>query len=349
MSVVIYALSGLLVLAGSIAIVTGSQVVHLEQGWTAIIAGSVAVVGGCVLFGIGAVLQGLRGLRVALLAAQPASAPAAVPPQSGELPPVVVAAPSLAAPVEPPRPRAAMRPSFTAVQAELPAVPEPAREARPREVALREVPARETPAREAPAIASADDAPEPAEAVPTPPFPVADSRLPLSARKRPNFLSNFLARTAERGPDVALPPNESGGSVQPVLTPVSDRPTPRAPLRTSVDLSSGWSEMADDRPQGEAPSPPARADGGRVPERAAAPAAVPEAPRPGPAMPPAANLPAADTPPRPTVVGRYNAGSASYVLYSTGMIEVETEGGTHQFESMQDLKAFIERQEGAKA
>ena len=47
----------------------------------------------------------------------------------------------------------------------------------------------------------------------------------------------------------------------------------------------------------------------------------------------------------PTVVGRYEANGASYVLFSDGTIEVETETGTHRFASMADLKEHIERQD----
>ena len=65
------------------------------------------------------------------------------------------------------------------------------------------------------------------------------------------------------------------------------------------------------------------------------PRAVPEAPRPlAPAMAEA-----------PTVVGRYEANGASYVLFSDGTIEVETDSGTHRFASMAALKDHIERQD----
>ena len=47
----------------------------------------------------------------------------------------------------------------------------------------------------------------------------------------------------------------------------------------------------------------------------------------------------------PTVVGRYEANGASYVLFSDGTIEVETESGTHRFSSMAELKEHIERQD----
>ena len=47
----------------------------------------------------------------------------------------------------------------------------------------------------------------------------------------------------------------------------------------------------------------------------------------------------------PTVVGRYESGGASYVLFSDGTIEVETDVGTHRFASMVELKAYIDQQQ----
>ncbi len=48
----------------------------------------------------------------------------------------------------------------------------------------------------------------------------------------------------------------------------------------------------------------------------------------------------------PTVMGRYEAGGASYVLFSDGTIEVETETGVHRFGSMAELKQFIDHGDG---
>ena len=76
------------------------------------------------------------------------------------------------------------------------------------------------------------------------------------------------------------------------------------------------------------------------PEPAYDPRPVPEAPRP---LMPAQIMPAQAE--APTVVGRYEANGASYVLFSDGTIEVETDGGTHRFASMAALKDHIERQE----
>ncbi len=59
------------------------------------------------------------------------------------------------------------------------------------------------------------------------------------------------------------------------------------------------------------------------------------------------NLPSPEqaAPEAPTVVGRYESGGASYVLFSDGTIEVETEVGLHRFGSMEELKAYIDQQQ----
>lgn len=65
-------------------------------------------------------------------------------------------------------------------------------------------------------------------------------------------------------------------------------------------------------------------------------------PRSGPEAPQAPEPVVVDA---PTVVGRYEANGASYVLFSDGTIEVETDSGTHRFASMAALKEHIERQD----
>jgi hypothetical protein len=66
------------------------------------------------------------------------------------------------------------------------------------------------------------------------------------------------------------------------------------------------------------------------------------------ASPPQLEEPARHVAEVPTVVGRYEAGGASYVLFSDGAIEVAAETGTHRFASMQDLRDHIERQEAVE-
>lgn len=111
---------------------------------------------------------------------------------------------------------------------------------------------------------------------------------------------------------VGLPKAEAAAPDAPVAAPDLDEPfTDSHPLH----------DPAPSAPAEPLPDPRARA--------------VPEAPRPIAPMLPEA----------PTVVGRYEANGASYVLFSDGTIEVETDSGTHRFASMAALKDHIERQD----
>jgi hypothetical protein len=74
---------------------------------------------------------------------------------------------------------------------------------------------------------------------------------------------------------------------------------------------------------------PAAADVARAPD--AAPSATPE---PAPA--------AAPEPPGPDkVVGTYQAGGSSYVMFADGSIRAQTPSGEHRFGSMDEFKAFM--------
>ncbi len=45
--------------------------------------------------------------------------------------------------------------------------------------------------------------------------------------------------------------------------------------------------------------------------------------------------------PSPTLVGRYTAGGANYMIFSDGSIEAETENGAFKFASMGEFKAYL--------
>jgi hypothetical protein len=45
--------------------------------------------------------------------------------------------------------------------------------------------------------------------------------------------------------------------------------------------------------------------------------------------------------PAPTLVGRYSAGGANYMIFSDGSIEAETKNGAYKFASMSDFKAYL--------
>ena len=51
--------------------------------------------------------------------------------------------------------------------------------------------------------------------------------------------------------------------------------------------------------------------------------------------------------PAPTLVGRYTAGGANYMIFSDGTIEAETSQGAYRFASMGDFKAFLSKRTDA--
>jgi hypothetical protein len=58
----------------------------------------------------------------------------------------------------------------------------------------------------------------------------------------------------------------------------------------------------------------------------------PEAPRQASPLPPSTSA----------VIGRYEADGTSYVMYADGSIEAQSEAGIYRFNSMSELKEFIE-------
>ena len=45
--------------------------------------------------------------------------------------------------------------------------------------------------------------------------------------------------------------------------------------------------------------------------------------------------------PAPTLVGRFSAGGANYMIFSDGSIEAKTENGAYKFASMSDFRAYL--------
>lgn len=76
----------------------------------------------------------------------------------------------------------------------------------------------------------------------------------------------------------------------------------------------------------------------------AAPEPAPEPPALRPALDDAASVPAETPPAVPSldVVGTYVSGGNTYVMFSDGSIEAETPRGRFTFESLEELKAFVE-------
>lgn len=137
----------------------------------------------------------------------------------------------------------------------------------------------------------------------------------------------MIGRVKDRLASVGMPKSRDAASRE---------AAPRSAVAAPEPPSTGEPEPRDldeDARRDRAPqvAPTARLEpAGQPPAAPRAPAAPIQAPAPVEA---------------PTVVGRYEANGASYVLFSDGTIEVETESGTHRFASMADLKDHIERQE----
>ncbi len=397
MTVLVYIIGAALVLAGAVFISMGVPIVRLEIGWSEVIGGSVAASAGFVVLAIGVLVTKFDELRRAILGLNMAAAMretfAEPQPDWDEQPERVLTPHPLAPTLQARSPDFDPQPVVYAAPPEEPHVePEPSLEAaplHPEEPVIEAQPFRPgfDPSHEpeiiegAPALQAEEDlAPPlpPVEAVPPesltepaePALPQPPSRSP-EPRPRPNFLAAFLARRSA-GTSIAERPSpvRERPSVEPTLVPLKDLDEGETPLRTPVDLSSGWGEpepahhgpggLADDAlsPPPEEHAPVGEAEfeteerGSAQPEPEVVTAIPPLEAGPGPSHNPA-EVPAPAAPPmpdvlKPVVVGRYNAGSASYIMYSNGMIEVETESGTHQFASMQELKAFIERRDAAQ-
>ncbi len=390
MTPVVYVVGLVLIAVGAFCVLSGAPVIRLEQGWTEVIAGSVVGSAGFVMVAIGACLSRLNVLirtldGLSIADAQPVDAPAerppvAVPPPPAEMPSLATTSietlPTDTRVIDTPE---AYAPSVNTSSEAVPVVREQA------PPSMEPVVVEPEPVRLKP-----DVSPEPAVLVETgtpmvrdvevaaPERAVLPERVIRTPRTRTSFLPSFIGR---RVPALTRQPSSASAipvpAIEPVLTPLREVAPHPAPDRTSVDLSSGWPDMAPgtatDASLEETNGHETRFDeGARQESENSAPSTHPVAgelsPETGsvdhgelhggstieaaPSLDPADGVtpgsPPASQPLEPTVVGRYNAGSASYVMYSNGMIEVETETGTHQFESMQELKRFIEQQDTAR-
>lgn len=376
----VYALGLLLVVVGVVCVAIGSQIIRLEQGWTEVIAGSVAGSAGFIILVLGVMIARLDALGDAIRewgVVERLHAPLRASDAPSEAP-VWPAA-------EPAEEAARDLPQADPLQPELPLHPKPdAYPAAPVEVEpepafdYREPVIAEHRAEQVVENDHRGQEAAPAIELPSPPPVVELVETAVPERRSSRFISSILTRAAAlqlRKP-FETPPPRVQSPVQPSLVPIEETVQPNAPPpRTSVDLSSGWPDLVPETPQVqdrphekpfEAPVHPhadTEAESHRPeadqhsdeeehhePEQVWEPEIAEAAPVPSEAAEPEP-LAAAMTEPhplRPTIVGRYNAGSASYVMYSNGMIEVETATGTHQFESMQELKAFIERQDAGR-
>lgn len=324
MTWLVFGVSCLLVLAGAVSIISGAPIIQLERGWAEVISGTVALSSGGVVFALATVLLRLEQMREALGARE--TAPAAVPQgvsvetlmpaltaQSVDEP-APVPDPMPMPPPEPPEPvPAAEHGLWKRIRrpAEQPAPADLDQQGFPDRIIPDEAPASPQPAALAPVIVP----PHPTPAMASEPVepPTADDG------KQIGWLERSLGKTRDARP-----------------APSPERPATPEPAPTSL-----FGIDPTDAPERREPvldtAPPV------TPARATRSPAPPLEPEPTPDL-------AAERHEGVDVIGRYQAGTSSYVMYSDGTIEVETEDGqVHRFGSMDELKAYIASQDSATA
>lgn len=142
------------------------------------------------------------------------------------------------------------------------------------------------------------------------PEPIQDNLVDLAALQQERAAARPEPEAEDRASELAM-------QMEPEAATAADEP------------DKDWLERAL---SGVDEPPPARAYMPRIAERAAAP---PPPPVVVPVSPPAIVA--------PSVVGRYEAQGTSYVMFSDGSIEAETDGRSFRFASLAELKSFIEK------
>jgi hypothetical protein len=378
MSYLVFALGALLSLCGAFAIWAGYGIIQVERGWAGVIAGATALSGGIVTIALGFILHSLSGLHALLktgegltplppelgeheaselrpepgLAFNPEASmvseaeprPAAMPPAAGlrtwpQRPtrpnltfarnflksrgtglPAASGTPEsdFALPKHPLFSRAAPRVSEAAMEP-----PSDRGFVMPGEVAAAKS---EDEAKTRPASASAVEAPaEPARHADGEPGLFADDQ----AKEPP-----IEARLQETHFDPGEPETEFGPRVTwPAETASIDAIFSEDDLIEPDPALDAWKEGAKPSPEAIEPvsvdpAPPFVSE--------ALPAADPREPSP-PVVPAAGEAGLA-------IVGHYESEGTSYVMYADGSIEARSERGVFHFQSMAELKAFMEAQ-----
>lgn len=331
MTVLVFAVSAVLVLVGAVSVLWGAPIIQLERGWAEVIAGTVAVSGGAVAFGLGVVLLRLQSLHDAITAGARQASPVPLAIREEDF--------------------TALRPTRSAEDALVVTTSTTTEAAEPLPPAPRNAPAEALghwPPESEPAGAVLADAGH----VGTPPSE------PKNARDRAHEQEDTTRIADARAPEpevaarrLPAPPDLAGSDTEvprSSATPSSrdwlSRPLTRSrPSTTSAPEPPPLFATAAEGDQLDAPS--LDSSSSRPNQKRSGRADIPPSTRGGDAPsglftdPPQEGI---------TVIGRYQAGASSYTMYSDGAIDVETQGGDiHRFGSMDDLKAFIARQERA--
>jgi hypothetical protein len=377
MSYLVFALGALLSLCGAFAIAAGYGIIQVERGWAGVIAGATALSGGIVTITLGFVLHSLSGLHALLKtgkgltplprelgedeASELGSEPGlAFNPETSMVseagPPPATMPPAAGLRTWPQRPtrlnltaarnflksRGTMSAARGTPESDvaLPKLPLVSRAASSVSQAAMEPPSEpgfampgevaaaksENEAKTRPASTPAGDAPaEPAWNADGEPGLFDDDQAkepPIEARlQEPHIDPGEPAR--ESGLRVTWPAEMA--SIDAILS--EDHLIEPDPALDGREEGAKFSPEAIEPPSVD-PGPPFVAE--------ALPAADPREPSP-PAVPAAGEAGLA-------IVGRYESEGTSYVMYADGSIEARSERGVFHFQSMAELKAFMEAQ-----
>jgi hypothetical protein len=371
MSYLVLALGTLLALCGAFAISAGYGIIQVERGWAGVIAGATALSGGIVTIALGFILHSLSGLHALLKTAK------GVTPLPGELaedeaselrpesglafnpeasmaseagPPPAAMPPAASSRTWPQHPTRPTPPRFLSKSRGT--VSPAARGTRESDFALPKLP---LTSRAAPRVSQAAMEPpsEPGFAMPD---KVAAAKFEDEAKTRPVSAPALDAPAeptwnADNEPrlfddDKAKePPIEAQLQETHIETESGPRVTwPAEPASINAIFSEDYpiepDPELDARKAGAEPSPeaiePASLDPASPFVSEALPAADPHEPSPA-AVPAASEAGLA-------IVGRYESEGTSYVMYADGSIEARSERGVFHFQSMAELKIFMETQ-----
>lgn len=335
MAYLVLALGAFLSIGGALSIFHGAGIVEIERGWTGVIAGATSLTGGIITIALGLILKTLLELRPALsnriaaprvaadgviahgfdarAAAEPAIAPPVGEPTS-----------LMTAELESDMLAAILSPSESAIEAERP-FGAPTEHPKKRALPLAEAfePARnELPVYE-------HNVPEAEED----PAVISAPQTEVIAEKS-RFKINF-----KRQPPASLPPEPA-----PIVVVEAEAKAP------AMDdwLDRAFSALDNEPPLGAPVGPRHQPDAAGEHEDTLvhAQTLLETAPEPVAKPEPSQHEPASSSPtPTSAVIGRYEADGTSYVMYADGSIEAQSDAGVYRFNSMTELKAFIESSE----
>ncbi len=322
----LYALAAAMVAGGLWSVIQGFEYVVIERGWTMAIAGSVVATGGVLLFGIARAVAALHRIEAALGRGVDRLARGALPDAPPPRPNMANLGSILSEPPAPPpvEPAPARAPADAASPAGIAAAGMAATGLATSGIAASGLGGSE-PAAAMPALRE-PEAPPPDPQFPPDPRPSPDPLLadaptprPAPTASEPETRDEFgFAGVLQGTQDPEPPPEETPEAASRFGVhfdePVVAEPEPAAPREDSedaaVDLRGGL--PAEDAPSDEAPGDASDED--------------------------------------LTVIGSYNSGGNTYVMFSNGSIQADTPNGRYRFGSLEELKEFIAREgEGGAA